>query len=225
MPQPKPQRQGRHFVLLEVILRQFYLAVKNRDQMLRFQLLWCHVRSVALQAEPVPLDPQQVIVVPAVWLMASGAALREYRLVMDGLLGQIGNVAVAAQADLDRVGFGKPWLAAGMGAMTVGTVARGSRMLHFGSLNQFCFIVVASYAQRFDIGLRQYHFPVFRWCMANVTLLVRKRWMHELCHQLGCGRLVRIVTSQAIGFIEWLVLVRLLQVRALGVMAIQTKCR
>lgn len=32
-----------------------------------------------------------------------------------------------------------------------------------------------------------------------------------------------IVTSQAVRFIEWLVLVRFLQVRALGVMAIQTK--
>ncbi len=36
---------------------------------------------------------------------------------------------------------------------------------------------------------------------------------------------MRIVTSQAVRFIKWLVLMRFLQVRALGVMAIQTKRR
>ncbi len=160
MPQPKPQRKNHYLVLLEVILRQLYLAVKDGDHMLRFQLLRSHVRSVALHTKPVPLDPQKMIVASAVRLVAGSATLHECRLVMHGFLAQIGDVAVAAHTDLHRIGLGKSGLAAGMGTMTVGAIARGSRMLHFRRLDKLGFIIVASHAQRFDIGLRQHHLAV-----------------------------------------------------------------
>ena len=71
------------------------------------------------------------------------------------------DIAVAAQADIDRIRLGKSRLPAGVRAVAIGAIARGSRMLNFCCLDQLGFIVVAGYAQSLGIGLRENYFPVF----------------------------------------------------------------
>src|SRR5271166_499347 len=194
--------------------------------MLGFELLWFCIGTVALEAQSIRgLGPQQVIVLAAMRLVTGSASLLERWLVVHAFLAEVRDVAVAAQADIHSIRSWQPRLRTGMGAMAVGAIARGSRMRHFGALDGLGFIVVASYAKRLGIGLRQHHFSVFCRSMANVALFVCKRRMHKLRHQLGSVRLVRVVATQAICFIEGLVLVRLLQVRPLGIVAIQTQGR
>jgi len=110
-----------------------------------------------------------------------------------------------------------------MRAMAVSAIARRSRMLYLCLLDQFGLIGVARHAKRFCIGLRQHYFPVFRGSMTHVTLFFSKRRMHELGHQFGNVRLVRIVAGQAIRFVEGLILVRLLQVRTFRIVAVQAQ--
>ncbi len=187
MTQSILQPQNHDSVLLEVVLGQLDLAVEDGDQMLGFQLLRCRVRTVALQAETISFYPQQMIVVAAVRGVASGAALTECRLVMHGFLPEIGDVGVAAEADVHRICLWKSRLAASMRAVAIGAIAGCSRMLHFRLLDQLSLVGVAGHAKVLDVSLGQNNFSVLGWRMASVTLLVSKRRMHELGHQLGSG--------------------------------------
>jgi hypothetical protein len=102
-------------------------------------------------------------------------------------------------------------------------VAGCPRMLNFGGRDQLSFIVMASHAQRLGIGLRQHHFSILSRSVADFALLIGKWRMGEFCHQLRGGGRVGIVTAHAIGRLKRLILVRLLQVRALDVMTIYTE--
>jgi hypothetical protein len=176
---------------------------------------------MALQAKCVRrLGAQQMIVVAAMWLMTCSTTLTEGRLVVDRLLALVRDIAVTAQADIDRVRFGKSGLSAGVWAVAIGAVARCPRMLNFGGRDQLSFIVVAGNTQRLGIGLRQHDFSILGGGVADFALLIGKWRMGEFCHQLGSGGRVGIVTAHAIGRFERLVLVRLLQVCALDVMTI-----
>ncbi len=84
---------------------------------------------------------------------------------------------------------------------------------------------MAGYAQRFGVRLGQYDLSILCRRMADFALLVGKWGMGEFCHQLGSGRLVRIMTAQAIRRLERLVLVRLLEFGVLHVMAAEAKRR
>ncbi|SRR5208282_4034065 len=223
MTQSILQPQNHDSVLLEVVLGQLDLAVEDGDQMLGFQLLRCRVRTVALQAETISFYPQQMIVVAAVRGVASGAALTECRLVMHGFLPEIGDVGVAAEADVHRICLWKSRLAASMRAVAIGAIAGCSRMLHFRLLDQLSLVGVAGHAKVLDVSLGQNNFSVLGWRMASVTLLVSKRRMHELGHQLGSGGLVRIVTLQTVGGTKRLILVRLLQGGIFWVVAVEAE--
>ena len=166
-----------------------------------------------------------MIVLAAVRLMAGGAALLERGLMVVRLLCLIGDIAVTAEANIDRIGFRKSWLAAGVRTVAVGAVSRRTGMRNFRRVDQLGFIVVAGHAQRLGIGLRQHDFSIFRRSVADFALLVGKRRMRELRHQLGCGRLVRIMAAHAVGRLKWLVLMRFLQVCTLYIVAIDAKRR
>ncbi len=178
---------------------------------------------MALQAKRVALDPQQMIVLSAVRLVAGGATLPECGLMMHRFLALIRDIAMAAQANLNPVRFGKSRLAAGMGAVAVGAIARRARMLEL-----LRFRSAWPYRRgRLRIvswhRLRQNNFPILGWRVADLALFVCEGRMHEFRHELRRGRLVRIVTAKAIGGFERLVLVRFLQVRVFYVMAIDTE--
>src|ERR1022692_1599395 len=146
MAQSVSQRQNWRLVFLEVVLGEFDLAVENGHDMLGCQFLRRRVWPVAFQAKGIAFRAEEMIIVATVWHMASSAALSECRLVVHGFLRQVGNVAVAAEADVYCVCFRKARLPAGMRVVTVGAIARCSRMLHFGGLDELGFIVVAGNA-------------------------------------------------------------------------------
>ena len=180
---------------------------------------------MALQAERVALGAQQMLVVAAMRGVAGGAALRECRLMMHGLLAQVGDVGVAAQADADRIGLGQAGLVAGVRAVAIGAVAHGAGMRHLGGVDQLGLVVVAGDAEslwRPSASARPCRLLPGAW---QVSQLLPQRAMRELRHQLGRCGLVRIVALQAVGGGERLILVRLLQVRVLGIMAIQAERR
>lgn len=106
MAQSVSERQNRHLVFLEVVLRQSYLTVEDRDEVLCFQLLRRRFGSVTLEAEGVAIGPQQMVVASAVWRVASRAALHKSGLVVHGFLREIGNFTVAAEADVHRIRLG-----------------------------------------------------------------------------------------------------------------------
>lgn len=166
-----------------------------------------------------------MIVVSTMRRVACGTPLFECRLVAIRFLTSICDIAVAAQTDIDRICLGKSRLTAGVRAVTIRAIAGSAGMLNLCRVDQFGFIVMAGYAQSFDIGLRENHFPVLGRSVADVTLLVGERWMRKLGHQLGSSGFVRIVTADAVRSFEGLVLVRLLQVGTLHIMAVDTKCR
>ena len=221
------QRQHHDFVLGEVVFGKLDLAVENGEQVFGFQLLRLAIRPVAFQAERSSCSRRAAdarsLRREARWQVAQPCLNAGWW--RNGFLPCVGDVAMATQADFDGIGFGQPRLTAGMRAVAIGAIARGSRMRNFGAVDQLGFVVVAGHAERLDIGLRQDHFSVFGRCVADFALLFGERRMRELCQQLGSGRLVRIVTAHAVGLRERLVLVRFLQVGALYVVTIDAQRR
>ena len=132
---------------------------------------------------------------------------------------------MAAYADVDRVGLGKPRLPAGVRAVAVSAIPCCARVRNFGRLDQLGFIVMARYAQCLGVFLGKHHFSVLCRRMADFALLIGEWRMSEFRHQLGRCRLVRIVAAHAIGGFKGLILVRLLQGRILYVMAVDAKRR
>jgi hypothetical protein len=87
------------------------------------------------------------------------------------------------------------------------------------------FVVMASDAEALGVGLGEHNLAVLCRCMAKFAGLLREGRMHELGHQLGRIRLMRIVALNTIGLGEGLILVRILQVGVLGVVTVETKRR
>ena len=166
-----------------------------------------------------------MIVVAAVRRVTGGASLHKGGLMVHRLLAQVVEVAVTSQADGDRIGLRQSRLVAGVRAMAIGAIARRAGMWHFGRLDQLGLVVMAGYAQGLGVGLRQHYFSVFCRRVAGVAAIHRERCMHELIHQLGKRRLVRIMTLQTVGRGEGLVLMSFLQVCVLCIMAVQTERR
>ena len=97
MPTAVFQRQHRHFVLHEVVFRQFHRAVEDRDDMLCFKRLRLRIRSVTLEANAVRfLCSQQMLVLAAMGFMANRATFPERGLVQVRLLELIGLIRVAS---------------------------------------------------------------------------------------------------------------------------------
>lgn len=82
VPPAELNRQNHYLIVLEVILGQFHFAVEDCPHVFRFQLLRRRrIRAVALETQVIHLRcSQQMLIIPAVWLMANGARLLEYWL-------------------------------------------------------------------------------------------------------------------------------------------------
>ena len=177
------QWQDHDLILGEIVFRKLHAAIEDGHHVLGFQFFRLPIWTVAFQADRVRCrSAQQVIVVSAVRLVAGGATLGKSRLVVIRLLRQFGNIAVAAQTDVDRVSFRQARLVAGVWAMAVGAIARRSRMLHLRGFDQLGFIVVAGHAERLDVGLRQHYFSILGRRVADFALLVGEWRMGEFCH-------------------------------------------
>ena len=207
MSHAEPQGQRHHSVFREVVFGQLHGSIEDGYKVLGFQLLRVAIRPVAFQAECVrSTRAQQVIVVSPVRSVASGATLLECWLVAIWFFPLIGDITVAAQADVNRIRLGKSWLTAGVRTVAVQAIARSSGMLNFRRVDQLGFIVMASYAQSLGVGLRENDFPILGWGVADFALPVGEWGMRELRHQLGPGGFVWIVTAHAVCRLEWLIL-------------------
>ncbi len=106
---------------------------------------------------------------------------------MDGLLVQVANVAVASEANCYGVGLGQAWLLAGVGAVAIGAISHSAGMLNLGSFDQLGFVVVAGDAEGFCIGLGEHDFAVFGWGMAHIASASLEGRVLEFRHQFGRG--------------------------------------
>ena len=159
------------------------------------------------------------------WLVTGRAALLECRLVSVGLLPLVRLIGVASQAYRHGVRLRESWRISGVRIVTVSAFARRARMLNLRLFNLFRLVGVASEAELFRRRRDQDNLAILRWGVAGITLATREWRMRELCHQFLAGRLVRIVTGQAIGGAKGLTLVRLDQGRILRIMAINAQRR
>lgn len=185
MAQSILQTQRHDSVLSVVVLGQLHLTIEDGNDMLSFEFLRHRISSVTLQAKRIAFSPQEMIILTTVRHVASSTALAESWLMMHGFLGEIGDVTVAGEADVNGIRFGKSRLPTGMGSVAIRAIARGARMLDFGRVDEFSLVVVAGHAKRLDIGLREHNLAVFGGSVANLTLLVSKRRVCEFGHQLG----------------------------------------
>src|SRR5215469_12547942 len=133
------------------------------------------------------LGAQQVRVFAAVRLMAGGASLLECRLMQRMLLALLPLIAVARQANINRVGFWQSRLPAGMRVVAVRAVPCGSRMRHLRLIDGLGFLCVTSDAQLFGAGRSQDDLAVLWRGVTRVARLVGKWRMQELPHQLRSG--------------------------------------
>lgn len=90
---------------------------------------------MALEAESISLGTQEVVDIAAMRSVAGGATLSECRLMVDGLLFQVADVSVTAEADADGISFWEAWLVAGMRAVAIGAITCSAGMRHLGGLN------------------------------------------------------------------------------------------
>src|SRR5579863_1605592 len=100
--------QGKNWNFFEVVFRQLYFAVEDRDERLAFHWLrFGRIRSVAFQAERVDIFySQQVLVIAAVRLVAGGATFLEGWLVMNFFgFEHVRLIGMAGQANLHAIGF------------------------------------------------------------------------------------------------------------------------
>lgn len=222
MAQAILQRQNRY--LGEVVFRQLHLAAEDGDHVLTFQLLRLGVGTVALEAKRVgSICPQQMLVIVAVRVVASGASLLERGLVHMLFLALVRLLAVTAQANRNRVWLGESGRAAGVRIVAVGAIAGRARMLHLRLLDLLGIVGVAGDAYFLGAGLCQDDFAVLSWLVADIALLRRKRIVQERLHQLGSFRLVRIVARETIRRSEGLSLVSLDQTGIPGIVTIDAQ--
>src|ERR1017187_6179416 len=222
MASARLQRQNRH--LVEVVFRQFHSTIEDRDQVFALQLLWLGVGPVTLQAQRIGLaGPKQMFVIVAMRFMAGGATLFEGGLVYMQLLALLRLVAVTAQTNRNRVGFGESRRAAGVWVVAVRAIACRARMLYFRLRDLLCLVGMAGQAYLLDAGLSQDNLAILGGLVAGIARLRFKRIVHECLHQLGRFRLVRIVASKTIGLFERLSLVRLHQLGILHIVTIEAQ--
>src|SRR5205807_815650 len=110
-----------------------------------------------------------------------------------------------------------------MRIVAVGAIPRCSRMWHFGLLDLFCLVAVASHANALHVRLCEDNLAVSGGRVTKVAGLIGERRMQKLAHQFGRSRLMRIMATCARCRGERLIVMRLLQVCALGVVAVETK--
>ena len=157
--------------------------------------------------------------------MADRAALFKRWLVDVLFLVLLGLIRVAGEARIHRIRLHKSRGLARMRIVAVGAIARRARMLHFGRSNLFRLLIVAGDAQVFRAGCRQNHLASHSRLMAALAHLVFEWIVRERLQQLGRPGLVRIMALNAIRSGKWLILVRLLQARVFGIVAIDAQRR
>src|ERR1035437_6841586 len=131
MPAPVLKRKDPGLVLLEIVFRQLDLAVEDRDQMLRLQLLRLRLVAMAFEAERVGVfRPQKVDVVAAMRFVADRAALAKRRLMQLRLLELLSLFAMAGKAGIHRIRLQEARRPSGVRIVAGNAFSLCARMLH-----------------------------------------------------------------------------------------------
>ncbi len=221
----KAQRQDGNFVLLVVIVWEFDCSVEDGNKVCISDRLRGGIRTVALEAESISLGAQEVVDIAAMRSVASGTTLSEGRLMVYGLLFQVADVSVTAEADTHGISFWETGLVAGVRAVAISAITCCAGMRYLGGLNELGFIVVACDADCLGVSLGENDLAVLCRSMTEIAALGFEGRVHELDHQFGNCGLMGIVAFETVGRGEGLILMRLLQVSVLGVMTINTERR
>ena len=217
------QGQDGNPILLVVILGEPDLAVEDGEQVLIGDGFGGGLRAMALKAKGVALCAEEVFDLAAMGGVASGAGLLEGRLVVDGLLSQIFDVGMAAGADGDSIGLRQAGLRGGVWAVAVRAVAGGAGMRELGGLDLLALFVVAGEAEGLGVGLSKDDLSVLGGRVTHLAAAGLKWGVLELAHQLGLGRLVRVMALEAVDGGEGLILMGLLEAFVLGVVALDAQ--
>src|SRR3954447_18362195 len=177
------ERQYGRTLRPEVVLRQFYLAIQDRQQMFALQLARTPIGTMAFEAERIDLGrAQKVLVLSAMRLMTCCAALFECRLMQMRFLLHFSLLVMTSQAGGHRSRLHKSRSVTGMWIVAVGAVSRGARMLHFRLCDLLRLFRVTGHAEFFRAGLRQHNRAVLRRLVAGVAAASGEWSMRELCH-------------------------------------------
>ncbi len=216
-----------HNDFAEIVVRHLHLAIEDRNQVLTLQLYrLLGIRTMALQAQRVwGLGAKEVKVLVAMRVMTDAAALLESWLMGMRLFSLFGLVGVASETNGNRIRLGKIRRVAGMRVMTISAITRRSWMLNFGLFDLLPLLGVASQADLLRSCGSQYHLAALGRGMAGITLPSCERHMGELSHQLLTGRLMRIMTGEAIRLLKRLPLVRLGKRGILSIVAVDAERR
>lgn len=157
--------------------------------------------------------------------VAGGATLFESRLVQVLLLVLLSLVSMARKADIHGVRLREARAFAGVRIVAVDAIALRARVLNLGGLDLLGLLFVAAEAECFRILLRQDDFSVLGSFVASgAGILVAKRCVYELLNQFWPRRLMRIVTSQAIGRAKRLAIVRLDELSVFHIVTVDAEC-
>src|ERR1035438_5312177 len=141
------------------------------------------VGAGSLQAQRVGfVDPEQMLVIVAVRIMADGASLLEGGLVHMQLLALVRLIAVTAQASGNRVWLGESRRAASVRVVAVGAISRRARMLDFRLRDLISLVGVAGDAYLLGAGLSQDNLAILSRLMAGIARLRLKRIVQECPH-------------------------------------------
>lgn len=184
MPLAVLDRKNGDLILREVVFRQCYLALEDGDGVRVFQFLWLTVGTMALEAECAALRSQEFRVFAAMRLVASGASLRECRLMQGLSVMQFGNVGMAGETSFNWIGLQESRRFTSMRIVTRGAIALSAWMLHFCFFDLFNLVGMAGHTDRLGISLRQHHLAIFRSCVAAVAHFILEWVVHECLHQL-----------------------------------------
>lgn len=211
----------------EVVLGQPDFPVEDRNDVFGFEFLGLCIRTVALHAERVDRrGPKQLGVVSAVGLVTSCASLLERWLVKMRFLVLLRLIAVAVEADVDRIGLGKPWGFRRVWIVTIRAIALSTWVLNFRVFDVLRLLVMAGYAKRFGVLFSKDDFSILRRLMARRTgIFIGERRMDKFVDQLRAFRFVRVVARKAISFVKGLIIVSFFQIRTRRVVTIKAELR
>jgi len=153
MPESIAEGQDSDLVLAVIVIGQFHSSVEDGLHASGTVQLRSRIGTVTLKAKRIALGPQQMIDVASVGRVAGCATLRESRLMVDSLVGEVADIAVTAYANTYRISLWQAWLVAGVRAMAICAISHGAGMLDFRRFDQLWLVVVAGHAQTLGVGL------------------------------------------------------------------------
>ncbi len=101
------------------------------------------------------------------------------------LLGEVANIRMASDTDIDGIRLRQARLPCGMGAVTVGAIPARPRVRNLGGLDELGLVIMARHTERLCVSLSQNHFAVLDRSMTEFARFLFEWRVLKLGHQLG----------------------------------------